>query len=434
MSACPCCLEALKTPFLGLGGRQLAGACEVCGDAVCERCLQTALLDAGAAAGGAAQRRVRRARVCAGCVYALHTERGEAPPFPEPAGRRKRAAQAACPHVRRARGMAHCPDCGAAASREPGNEDPECDACGAPSHTRFNCCFACGASFGEDNAPEEGAEGYVLDYDCGARHCSGQVAAHMAHCPWCGTAQRWPRAEGDADCTACEAVLDATWAHCAACGEDAPLPERCTSCAQRLEAAACAARCEECRRMVCGDCFESFTLPDAPERGELLLCLGCAEQLGATVAEDEASEDEDVEDEDAEGDDLDSEQPEAEGDEADDEAAADAAQQVASEDAEPEAAGEHARAAGAGGAPAAEPAQEAPRAEEPPEAACESPWEVLGVAPGTPLPEVKRAYLALVAQYHPDKVAQLGPKLQRLALEETRRLNQAWSELRERAR
>jgi DnaJ-domain-containing protein 1 len=58
---------------------------------------------------------------------------------------------------------------------------------------------------------------------------------------------------------------------------------------------------------------------------------------------------------------------------------------------------------------------------------------VLGVAPGTPLTEVKRAYLALITQYHPDKVAQLGPKLQALAAEETRRLNQAWSELRQRA-
>ena len=50
-----------------------------------------------------------------------------------------------------------------------------------------------------------------------------------------------------------------------------------------------------------------------------------------------------------------------------------------------------------------------------------------------PLPEVKRAYLALVTQYHPDKVAQLGPKLQALATEETRRLNHAWNELRQRA-
>ena len=47
--------------------------------------------------------------------------------------------------------------------------------------------------------------------------------------------------------------------------------------------------------------------------------------------------------------------------------------------------------------------------------------------------EVKRVYLALITQYHPDKVAQLGPKLQALAAEETRKLNQAWSELRQRA-
>jgi DnaJ-domain-containing protein 1 len=59
---------------------------------------------------------------------------------------------------------------------------------------------------------------------------------------------------------------------------------------------------------------------------------------------------------------------------------------------------------------------------------------VLGVAPGTPLAEVRRAYLGLVAQYHPDKVAQLGPKLQAVALEETRRLNAAWEQLRHAAR
>jgi DnaJ-domain-containing protein 1 len=58
---------------------------------------------------------------------------------------------------------------------------------------------------------------------------------------------------------------------------------------------------------------------------------------------------------------------------------------------------------------------------------------VLGVAPGTPLSEVKRVYITLITQYHPDKVAQLGPKLQALATEETRRLNEAWSELRKRA-
>jgi DnaJ-domain-containing protein 1 len=59
---------------------------------------------------------------------------------------------------------------------------------------------------------------------------------------------------------------------------------------------------------------------------------------------------------------------------------------------------------------------------------------VLGVKPGAPLPEVKRAYFALVAQYHPDKVAQLGPKLQALAQEETRRLIEAWEWVRKQAR
>ena len=56
-----------------------------------------------------------------------------------------------------------------------------------------------------------------------------------------------------------------------------------------------------------------------------------------------------------------------------------------------------------------------------------SPWEVLGVAPNTPLPDVRRAYLALVAQYHPDNVAQLGAKLQALAQDETRRIIEAWA-------
>jgi DnaJ-domain-containing protein 1 len=81
----------------------------------------------------------------------------------------------------------------------------------------------------------------------------------------------------------------------------------------------------------------------------------------------------------------------------------------------------------------AEPEAE-PREEAPPEAPPPSPWEVLGVMPGAPLAEVKRAYLALVAQYHPDKVAQLGPKLQALAQEETRRIIEAWEQLRTQAR
>jgi DnaJ-domain-containing protein 1 len=410
-------------------------------------------------------------------VYALATARGEPPPFDEPPGSRRRAAQAACAHARRAHGMGFCPDCGAAAAREVGNEDPECDACGAPSHARFNHCFACGASFGEDNAPDEGAEGYVLEYDCAARDCDGQVAAHMAHCPWCGRAQPWPRAEDDADCSRCQAVLDATWAFCAACGEEAPLPEHCASCGDALARAACAARCEECRHLVCGECFDDYTLPDAAERGELLLCLGCAEQLDAEPVasedDDEGAEAEDTEDEDASDEDA-SDEDASDEDASDEDASAGAedpessdagdftdedTDAAASDDEAPEedgaddggstgpasrtAAGDgpDARAqqdAGGHARPGAPPPGRAQAAPPPPEDSSEdtpaSPWEVLGVAPGTPLPDVKRAYLTLVAQYHPDKVAALGPKLQRVALEETRRLNLAWSELRERAR
>jgi DnaJ-domain-containing protein 1 len=132
--------------------------------------------------------------------------------------------------------------------------------------------------------------------------------------------------------------------------------------------------------MVCGECFGDYTLPEAGGAGvrELLLCSTCGEELGASAVSEDAP-------------------------------------------------------------PASEPrTDEAPEGEDAPPAARDvpppsSPWEVLGVAPGTPLSEVKRVYLALITQYHPDKVAQLGPKLQALATEETRRLNEAWSELRRRA-
>jgi hypothetical protein len=248
-----------------------------------------------------------------------------------------------------------------------------CDACGAPSHLEFNCCWACGESFEEENEPQDTAEGYALDFDCRSSRCGGRVAWLMPYCPWCATAQRWqPSEETDAPaCAGCEASLAPTWAFCAFCGEEAPLPEDCFECGSSLEQADCAARCEHCRRMVCGDCFGDYTLP---EPRELLLCTACGEELGASPAPS-----------------VDEPQEENEGEE---------------QEAEP---------------PAAKTA--------PPS----SPWEVLGVAPGTPLSEVKRAYLALITQYHPDKVAQLGPKLQALAAEETRRLNHAWSEVRQRS-
>jgi len=43
--------------------------------------------------------------------------------------------------------------------------------------------------------------------------------------------------------------------------------------------------------------------------------------------------------------------------------------------------------------------------------------------------EIRRAYYALIAQYHPDKVAQLGPELRDLASEKSKEINRAYSQL-----
>lgn len=45
-----------------------------------------------------------------------------------------------------------------------------------------------------------------------------------------------------------------------------------------------------------------------------------------------------------------------------------------------------------------------------------APWhEVLGVAPQADADEIREAYRRLMSQYHPDKVATLGPDIQELA-------------------
>ncbi|MGE3978813.1 MAG: DUF4236 domain-containing protein [Nitrospira sp.] len=54
------------------------------------------------------------------------------------------------------------------------------------------------------------------------------------------------------------------------------------------------------------------------------------------------------------------------------------------------------------------------------------PWEVLGVSRQAPHAAVKQAYRALMAQYHPDKVAHLGPDLQVVAEEKAKSLNHAY--------
>jgi DnaJ-domain-containing protein 1 len=318
--------------------------------------------------------------------------------------------------------MGFCPGCGdeVAWKAEPGN--PACEACGAPSHRLFNHCWACGESFEEENAPQAVARGYRLEFDCDSDACAGKLAWLMAHCPWCGEEKRWRHPDnGGLECVACERDLDRGWTFCVHCGEEAPLPDDCPRCGLELEEAQSAARCEQCRHLVCGDCFDPRLVPDEDgEKQERLLCSACggAFEPASESAETRATADDTAQEDEAEAED---------GAEEEDTAAEDEAREAEGDEAEEDEAAED--------EPEEEDGPEEPRgpaasrAPPPP-----SPWEVLGVSRDTPLPEVRRAYLALVAQYHPDKVAQLGPKLQALAQEETRRIIEAWEQVRRHAR
>lgn len=57
------------------------------------------------------------------------------------------------------------------------------------------------------------------------------------------------------------------------------------------------------------------------------------------------------------------------------------------------------------------------------------PYAVLGVAPGASRDEVAQAYRAQLKRYHPDRVADLGPELQRVAHQKTVELQRAYAEL-----
>jgi hypothetical protein len=52
--------------------------------------------------------------------------------------------------------------------------------------------------------------------------------------------------------------------------------------------------------------------------------------------------------------------------------------------------------------------------------------KILGLRGRITIEEVRRQYLVLAAQYHPDKVTHLGPKLRVLAEEEMKALNDAY--------
>lgn len=56
----------------------------------------------------------------------------------------------------------------------------------------------------------------------------------------------------------------------------------------------------------------------------------------------------------------------------------------------------------------------------------------LGVTHYASADEIRHAYRAKISQYHPDKVAQMGEKIQRVAKEESRELNKAYAYLKER--
>ena len=76
----------------------------------------------------------------------------------------------------------------------------------------------------------------------------------------------------------------------------------------------------------------------------------------------------------------------------------------------------------ASGAPEPPPSAAAP---EPPPGP--DPYAVLGLKRGVPLDEAKKAYRALILQYHPDKVASLAPEFKELAEKRTRELNEAFA-------
>lgn len=53
------------------------------------------------------------------------------------------------------------------------------------------------------------------------------------------------------------------------------------------------------------------------------------------------------------------------------------------------------------------------------------PWSVLGVSKGASVTEVKKAFRRLIGEYHPDKCAQLGAEIQKLAAVKTREITDA---------
>lgn len=66
----------------------------------------------------------------------------------------------------------------------------------------------------------------------------------------------------------------------------------------------------------------------------------------------------------------------------------------------------------------------------PPPAPEPDPWAVLGVAPTASPGEIARAFRARMAEYHPDKVATMGPEIRALAEEKSKAISLAYANAR----
>jgi DnaJ like chaperone protein len=53
-------------------------------------------------------------------------------------------------------------------------------------------------------------------------------------------------------------------------------------------------------------------------------------------------------------------------------------------------------------------------------------WEVLGVSAKASPEEIREAYRKLIAQYHPDKVASLGPEIREVAHRKSQQITEAY--------
>jgi len=55
-------------------------------------------------------------------------------------------------------------------------------------------------------------------------------------------------------------------------------------------------------------------------------------------------------------------------------------------------------------------------------------WEILEVSPTATPDEIRQAYRQRMSEYHPDKVATLGPELRELAARKAQQINAAYDE------